>query len=345
MNTQNTLRLRAGLLLAALLSFVCVSSSSAADTPRKMPILCTTFPVWLLTRNITHGSDRVEVKLLIAAQMGCPHDYALTPQDMQKLATARVLVVNGLGLEEFLGAPLKKANETLKLVDASHDIPAAQLLKYNDGHHADEGDHAKGSADAEKPGAEASTKEHAQAHGHEGHAHTGINPHLFASPRLYGQMGLAIAKALAEADPADAALYEKNAKAYATKMAVLTGECAAAGTTLANNRIVTQHGVFDYLAADMGLKVVAVVAAHAGQEPSAAEMLDILKEIKEEQAGAIFTEPQYPARIGQTIAREAGIKTATLDPVASGPENAPLDYYETVMRANLQTLKQTLGAR
>ena len=62
------------------------------------------------------------------------------------------------------------------------------------------------------------------------------------------------------------------------------------------------------------------------------------------KAGAIFTEPQYPQALGKTIAREAGIVAAALDPVANGPEQAPLAYYEQVMRANMTVLEQTLGS-
>ena len=125
----------------------------------------------------------------------------------------------------------------------------------------------------------------------------------------------------------------------------LDDDLAALGKRLANNRIVTQHGVFDYLARDMGLAVVAVVQAHAGQDPSAAEILGLVKTIRAKQAGAIFTEPQYPQAIGQTIAREAGIVAATLDPAANGPEQAPLEYYEQVIRANMTVLEQVLGRR
>jgi ABC-type Zn uptake system ZnuABC Zn-binding protein ZnuA len=124
----------------------------------------------------------------------------------------------------------------------------------------------------------------------------------------------------------------------------LADDCAALGKHLQNNRIVTQHGVFDYLARDMGLEVVAVVQAHAGQEPSASEILEIVATIKAKKAGAIFTEPQYPEAVGKTIAKEAGIAAATLDPGATGPERAPLDYYEQVMRTNLVTLEKTLGS-
>jgi ABC-type Zn uptake system ZnuABC Zn-binding protein ZnuA len=94
----------------------------------------------------------------------------------------------------------------------------------------------------------------------------------------------------------------------------------------------------------MGLEVVAVVQAHAGQNHSASEILKIVQTAKAKKAGALFTEPQYPEAVGTTIAKEAGIAADRLDPAANGPEQAPLDYYEQVMRTNLTTLEKTLGS-
>jgi ABC-type Zn uptake system ZnuABC Zn-binding protein ZnuA len=162
---------------------------------------------------------------------------------------------------------------------------------------------------------------------------------------MVAKIAMNIAAELAKIEPEGAAVYLKNAQAYADKMNSLADEFVAMGKTLKNNRIVTQHGVFDYLARDMGLEIVAVVQAHAGQEPAAAEMLDIVKTISEKHAGAVFTEPQYPAKVSQAIAKEAGIPTATLDPVANGPDNAGRDYYEKVMIKNMATLKKTLGTK
>lgn len=286
---------------------------SAVVSAGELKVLCATFPIYQITRNVMQERKEAAVQLLLPAALGCPHDHALTPQDMQKLVGARVLVVNGLGLEEFLGAPVKRANTDLVVVDSSAGLTA--LLRYQDDRHAHD----------------TTTK------------HTGINPHLFASPRRAAELATTIAAGLAKADPAGGALYKQNAEIYAARMNGLADEFVALGKTLKNNRIVTQHGVFDYLARDMGLEVVAVVQAHAGQEPSAADMLKIVKDVREKKAGAIFTEPQYPGKVGQTLARETGIPSATLDPVATGPEAAPLDYYETVMRKNMETLRATLG--
>jgi ABC-type Zn uptake system ZnuABC Zn-binding protein ZnuA len=314
-------------------SVVLLHQKEAWSSGKTLKVLASTFPLYQITRNITAGASGIEVDLMIPAQMGCPHDYALTPQDMRKLAKADILIINGQGMEEFLGAPLQKANPALKIIDSSQGI--GQILQYtemeqdSEDHHDGKGKHPH--------------EEHLHKGEHEPH-HGGPNPHLFASPRMAALLAGTIAKALAEFHPQGAPVYAANGQGYSQRMNRLADDLAALGKRLANNRIVTQHGVFDYLARDMGLEVVAVVQAHAGQEPSASEILAIVKTIRAKKAGAIFTEPQYPESVGKTIAKEASIAVARLDPAANGPEQAPLDYYEQVMRSNLNILEKTLGS-
>ncbi|HVP10729.1 MAG TPA: zinc ABC transporter substrate-binding protein [Phycisphaerae bacterium] len=438
-------------------------SAEPVREQNKPVVLCTTFPIYQITRNVAKDRNEVVVQLMLPAQLGCPHDYALTPQDMEKLAKATILVVNGLGMEEFLGAPVKKANDKLAIIDSSQGI--ADTLQYAGGHDPGHHEHGNGEAGHEhsddagyewagafdlKPGVyhwafakkggayadpamkmlilaakakdpiegvEAEGKKWFAAaaaelpggsevpvgtlkvlrfnaerdrttfdikvekagvyvfftehmpyefeagehffksaggadvepvaeepeHAH-GHHHTGVNPHLFASPRMAAKLALNIAAGLSKADPQGAAVYSRNAQAYAAKMNKLADEMASLGKRLANNRIVQPHGVFDYLARDMGLEVVGVMQAH-GQEPSAAEMIELVKTIKEKKAGGIFTEPQYPEKVGRTLAGETGVPVAMLDPVATGPAGAPLDYFESVMGKNMKTLEKTLGVK
>lgn len=278
-------------------------------------VLATTFPVYQIVRNVVRNVPGMEVQLMLPAQAGCPHDYALTPQDMGKLSQADVLVVNGLGMEAFLGSPSARSKKELRTVDASKGISG--LLPYTDEETAHEG--------------------------HEGHHHGGMNPHLFASPRMAAQMARSIAGQLADLDPGNAAAYWSNGENYARTLDALADEFAALGGKLKNNRIITQHGVFDYLARDMGLEVAAVIQADDTQAPSASDMMKLVKAIRGRHVGAIFTEPQYPDKIAATLSRETGVATAKLDPVATGPAIAPLDYYEKTMRANLHTLESTLG--
>ncbi|NQS71622.1 MAG: zinc ABC transporter solute-binding protein [Desulfobulbaceae bacterium] len=308
-------------------------------------VLTSTFPIYQFTRNITQGSTLLDVELMLPSQLGCPHDYALTPQDLFKLEQAQVFIVNGLGLEEFLGPPLHQANPQLRVIDSSSGITG--ILNYGGEAEGEQHGHGAGHAGAPQHAkhAEAAHGEHGHLH-EEGHSHdSGPNPHLFASPRMAALQVMNIAQSLAAVAPAEKELYERNAQAYVQRLRALNEEFQALGKRLANTRIVTQHGVFDYLARDMGLDVVAVIAAHPGQEPAAAELLELVRTIKVKKAGALFIEPQYPDSIGKTIARESGIALALLDPVATGPQQAPLDYYESTMRTNLTTLADTLGLK
>lgn len=278
-------------------------------------ILCSTFPVYQITRNVTAGREGAIVELLLPSALGCPHQYALKPRDMEKLSRADLLILNGLGMEDFLDAQIRNAGERLKVVDSS-----------------------AGSGDPLPVAAESCSRHQDCAHAGPGDA----NPHLFASPRRIARIALRISEALAGADPAGEELYGRNARAYAGRMNALADEMTARVADFPNRRIVQPHGVFDYLAHDVGLEIVAVTQAH-GQEPSAAEMLAILKRIRETKAAAVITEPQVSPKVGQTLAREAGLPVIPLDPTASGPENAPLDYVEKVMRANLEALQSALG--
>ncbi len=306
--------------LAALVSFTAFDSLHAGD--KKLKVECTTYPIYQITRNVVQGSDGLDLRLLIPANAGCPHDYALTPQDVKKIAEADILVVNGLGMEAFLGAPVKKANAKLKVVDSSAGIK--DLLQYS-------------MVELDQDNPEALTDDE----------HKGVNPHLFASPRMNGRLALNIGAAFAKLDPANEKLYLKNAEDYAAKMNRLNEEFVAASGALKNKKAVLIHGVFDYLTRDMGIEVVAVLREYEEemQEPSAGKMIEIAKAIKARGAGAIFTEPQYPDKVAKMLGAETGVPVEKLDPVVSGPSEVGLDYYEKTMRANLETMRKALGCK
>ncbi|HOD82852.1 MAG: High-affinity zinc uptake system binding-protein ZnuA precursor [Planctomycetes bacterium ADurb.Bin126] len=309
----------------------------AARDQSRARVLCSVHPVYLLTQAVAQGSD-LHVQLMLPSNMGCPHDYSLSPEDMRKLAAADVLVVNGLGLEEFLGEPVRKANPNVKTIRAGEAIEG--LLDMDHGRDGDEHDHDGHAAPAATPAGAPAHGEAAHAHAHR---HEGLNPHVFASPRMAARMARRIAEELGKVYPAHARLFADNAARAAADLDALADEFAQAGRSFARRKIVTEHGVFDYLARDCGLEIVAVVEEAPGQEPSAARMIELIKLIKDSGAAAVFTEPQYPVKVGQTIAREAGVPVASLDPVASGPAEGGIQGYHEIMRKNLDTLKKTLG--
>lgn len=308
-------------------SATATAPATSAPAPAKLRVLATTFPIYLFTRNVVAGREGIQLDLLLPAGMGCPHDYVVTTKDLQTLTSADVLIINGLGMEDFLARPLKKVRADLKVIDSSAGV--TDLLPLAGGAH---------------PHAHKQAEGHEEAEGAEDHE-TPANPHLFASPRQAARVVRNIAEGLAKLDPPGAELYRANAQAYAARLDKLADEFTAEAAKLASRKIVTQHAVFDYLARDAGLEVVAVIQAEPGQEPAAAEMLELVRTIRHAKAGTVLTEPQYAAKVAATIAREAGVPSAVLDPVANGPADAPPDYYEKVMAENLKTLKDLLGPK
>ena len=291
-------------------------TARAADSPREFT--ATVFPVWILLHEIAHDVPGVNVNLLLPAGSGCPHDYAMTPNDRRRLAKADILVMNGLGLEGFLGHAAKRSS--LLKPGASVVIAARDLSDILP---------AEGSCNG---------------HSHSSHS---ANPHIFAAPSMMANMARSISSQLAQFDAANAAAYLTGGEKTASRLEALAAECRAAGQKLAGRAVIAQHNIFDYLARDMGLEVAAHVQAHDGHEPSARAMLDLVRLIRAKKVAAVITEPQYPARAGRTLAAETGIPCISLDPAANGPEHLdhPLDWYEKTMRANLRTLEQALGTR
>ena len=314
------------MLLTALVLVGCRKQPGGDQSAVK--IVCSTFPVWLFTRNVTADVLDDGVTLLLPANLGCPHDYVVTPTDMQVLEKADVLVVNGLHLDDVIVEQYRRLRPSGRLIVASESI------KDNGHHEADEDQaHEDHSAGADHDHA---LDEHAS--GSEAEAHQ------FASPRMAARMVQRIGAALAEIDQRNAQRYIRNADAYARRLTDLAEELRNAAADLPNRRIITQHSVFDLLARDVGLEIVGVIQAHAGHDPSAQEVMSLVTKARSARAAAVMTEPQYPPRLGRTIAQEAGIRVGVFDPVASGPKDAPLDYYETTMRSNMRALRETLGA-
>ena len=88
---------------------------------------------------------------------------------------------------------------------------------------------------------------------------------------------------------------------------------------------------------DLGLEIVKVMQAH-GQEPSASEMIELVNTIKETVPGP-FTRALILDKVAKTLGTETGVPVDVLDPGATGPDDASLDYYETVMRNNIKVLE------
>jgi zinc transport system substrate-binding protein len=108
---------------------------------------------------------------------------------------------------------------------------------------------------------------------------------------------------------------------------------------------VSSHAAFGYLAARYGLEQVPLEGLTPEAEPSARDIARLVDVVRGSGATTIFFESLISPKLAQTVAREADVETAELDPLEGiGKDEiaAGADYF-SVMRANLATLQKALG--
>jgi len=170
------------------------------------------------------------------------------------------------------------------------------------------------------------------------------NAHVWVSPTGARRQVDRIARALAAADPANAARYAANEAAYAAKIEALETRMKTELGPYANHPIITFHEAFAYFARDLGLDLAGVVEREPGREPDARELADTIELVRAKHVKILFAEPQYSDRATAVIARETGAKVYQLDPVVTGPpepEQAK-EAYLVAMEKNLATLREAL---
>jgi zinc transport system substrate-binding protein len=163
-----------------------------------------------------------------------------------------------------------------------------------------------------------------------------VDPHVWLDPHRFADVTRAIAAALGE--PARAAPLVRRLDALDRELARGLRRCA-------RRTIVTSHAAFGYLAARYGLEQVSLVGLAPEAEPSPATVANLADTVRATGATTVFTEPLVAPALADTVAREAGVSTATLDPLeslSSADEHAGVDYFD-VMRTNLAALREALG--
>ena len=291
-------------LLLALLLF-CTPALASAET-----VVASFYPIYLFALNLLHNVEGVELAALAEPTSGCLHDYQLQTSDMKVLAQADVFLINGAGMEGYLEGVFE-AFPSLPVADASAGVT---LLEDCSDHHHDEHDH-----------------DHA------------VNAHIWLDASNAAMMVSNLADGLIAALPAHAEAIAANRDAYTARLTALHEEINMSLAGLSRRDIITFHEAFPYFANAYGLNVAAVINRDPDDALSPRQLAELCKTVKNLGAPPLFTEPQYEDMAAQTISRETGAPVYTLDPVVTGPADAPLTHYEDAMRANLAVLLDALG--
>jgi zinc transport system substrate-binding protein len=320
MNTWTTRAVTAATASAAALALAgCGGSDDAAagGSEAGLTVVAGFYPLEWAAQRV--GGDRLDVSSLTPPGAEA-HDLELAPQDVAAVAEADLLVY----LEGF--QPALDEVATTEAADTAWDAGQAADLTLTAEEHGHEGETAE---------------EHAEHAGDEpagdGEA---LDPHFWLDPVRLASVGDALAERLTEADPDGAADYEQNAAALRADLEALDAEIQAGLAGCAVDTLVTGHEAFGYLADRYGLEVVGISGLSPSQEPDPAQLAEITALVRERGVTTVYTETLVDPAVAETVATEAGVRTAVLDPIEGlTDESAGSDYLE-VMRANLATLQE-----
>lgn len=328
--------------LCAVLYFLPGKITSVVHTTTQegYGVAATTYPIWVLTREVVDGTG-IEVELLTPPDAGCPHDYVLTPNDLMKVSAARkplLLFKNGAGLDEHICKAALSAGKGIVVIDTGAGIKVIGDDDDDDHDHDAEDDHDE----HEEHEGEDDHDGH-ETEGHHHHHHGGENGHFFASPYEARKIVATIADELAKTDILHANKFRENAAKLDKRLQMLGDSFKAQLEPYADKHVAAQHNVFDYLLRDCGFEMPLAIFADPETPPSPAEITAMTKEFKEHGVKVIFTEPQYPDELAKLIGKETGAAVVKIDPVASGPADPPAGYYFDVMNNNLEIMKKALA--
>ncbi|MEA5565423.1 metal ABC transporter substrate-binding protein [Anabaena sp. UHCC 0399] len=284
------------------------AASNPVAQPPNIKVVATFLPTYLFTKAV--AGDAAEVDILVSPGTEV-HDYQATPDNVKAIATADVLVKNGLGLEEFLENTIKNAqNSQLKQIDASAGIKPlneiSPVVKATKGEKDHDHDHAEG------------------------------NPHVWLDPVLVKQQVTNIRDGLIAADPANKATYEANASAYIQELENLNTEFQQTLQKTPNCTFVTFHDAYPYLAQRYNLKQVAVVQIPEDQL-SPVDIQNTIKAVKKYNVKALFSEPGVDNKLLTSLSQDLKLTLGSLNPLESGEKDP--QYYFQAMKANLETIE------
>lgn len=256
-----------------------------------------------ITRQIA-GND-VELRTLVGPDEDA-HVYEPTPDDAKALLAADLVIANGLGFEPWLDRLLASGEARGQRIDASRGV--VPLTIDEDGHRIPD-------------------------------------PHAWqslANGEIYVRN---IAQALMAADPGHADTYAQRRDAYLQRLQALLAKARESLGRLpaSKRRVITSHDAFAYLGQAYQLQFLAPQGLSTTDEPSAAEVAALIRQIRNEGVQAVFVENIRDPRLVEQIAAEAGARvggTLYSDALAAeGPASTYLGLYEHNLDALMDALK------
>ena len=219
------------------------------------------------------GGNDVRVEQILKPNTD-PHEYEPRPDDVQAVHDARVVLVNGDGLDSWM--------EKLRS-DAGGSATVVNL-----------GAVARTQLPGESSGAEASP----------------VDPHWWHDPHNAEAAVERIRSALGAAIPAHRLAFDRRAASYVNQIDALDQAIAGCFVSVprTERKLVTSHDAFNYFANRYGIQVVGAIIPSQSSEaqPSAGDVARLVDQVKREHVHAIFLETSENAKLARAVAQQTG---------------------------------------
>jgi len=169
----------------------------------------------------------------------------------------------------------------------------------------------------------------------------GVDPHAFqdlANAQIYVAN---IAKGLSEAAPDHAADFRANADTLIAEIAALDQQLKAdfGAIPQERRRVLTSHDAFHYFGRAYGIEFVSVQGLSTEAEPTADDLVKVVRQARDGHLSAIFLENMSDPRLAETVAQETGLRVGgELYADALSEADGPAPDYLSLVRHNARQL-------
>lgn len=247
------------------------------------------------------GGDRVEITTLIPQGIE-PHEFEPSPSAIKTISEADVFIYNGAGMEVWVPDLLENVkNNAIVIVDTGKGV---QLIP-------------SGSRGSETS-----------------------DPHIWLNPvNAKIQVGN-IRDAFILADPDGREYYEANAQAYIAKLDALESKFRVTISKCRKKDILITHATLAYLCSEYGCRQIPITGINPEAEPSPADVVSIIRQAKENNVSAVFSESMLNPNTAETIAKEINGRVMVFNSVHGLTAQEELDGedYISLMESNLRNI-------
>jgi len=308
-----------GAVLASLVLVAGCNGSAASPSPSESTGVAADYTVIATTSVFADLAqlalgDNVAIETIVPAGVDV-HTFEPSPADAQKLAGANLIVMNGLGLDEWALSLLEAAGKSEEdVLELAEGIDTSNAWVYLEG------------------------EEHSEEEGEE-HGHGGTDPHIWLDPKGAAIYVNRIAARVAAELPERAMAIESARDAGLAEITALDEELRVgfAAVEASSRKIVTFHDAFGYFARAYEIEIVGVAVEAPGQEPSAKEIAALIDAIKAAGVTSVFSEAQFPSKVLNQVAAETGA-TVLENLYSDALGDAPANSYLGAMRANASAI-------